>query len=52
MQSELSNFAGAVESNMRFMAMMAGPFYPILSIVGERYVESNSFQTLRNYFPV
>ncbi|XP_057857616.1 uncharacterized protein LOC131066784 isoform X2 [Cryptomeria japonica] len=36
LESELSNFAEAVESNIRFLAMLAAPFYPILCIVGER----------------
>ncbi|KAH9298581.1 hypothetical protein KI387_030263, partial [Taxus chinensis] len=36
LESELSNFTEAVESNIRFLAMLSGPFYPILCIVGER----------------
>lgn len=42
-QAELSSFSDAAEPNLRFLAMLAGPFYPILYVVNERY-----FQLLRN----
>ncbi|KAF3776715.1 hypothetical protein EJ110_NYTH47549 [Nymphaea thermarum] len=37
-QGELSTFSEAAETNIRFLAMLAGPFYPILFIANERLV--------------
>ncbi|KAL0374097.1 UNVERIFIED_CONTAM: hypothetical protein Sradi_3325400 [Sesamum radiatum] len=36
LEADLNSFAEAAESTMRFLAMLAGPFYPILQIVSER----------------
>lgn len=36
LEAELLNFNEAVESSIRFLAMLAGPFYPILCVAGER----------------
>ncbi|XP_020528917.1 uncharacterized protein LOC18444006 [Amborella trichopoda] len=36
LESDLSNYSEASESNTRFLAMLAGPLYPILNIVTER----------------
>lgn len=36
MQTDLANFTDAAEFNMRFFAMLTGPFYPILHILKER----------------
>ncbi|GAV65319.1 hypothetical protein CFOL_v3_08834 [Cephalotus follicularis] len=36
LEMDLTNFSDAAESNIRFLAMLAGPFYPILHIVNER----------------
>lgn len=38
MQADLTSFSDAAEHNIRFLAMLAGPFYPILHIVNERLV--------------
>ena len=38
-QAELNSFSDAPESNIRFLAMLAGPLYPILYIVNERFVK-------------
>uniref|UniRef100_A0A803MZX2 DNA-repair protein Xrcc1 N-terminal domain-containing protein n=1 Tax=Chenopodium quinoa TaxID=63459 RepID=A0A803MZX2_CHEQI len=35
-QSELTKYADDIETSTRFLAMLAGPFYPILQIVTER----------------
>lgn len=35
-QADLNSFAEAAEPTMRFLAMLAGPFYPILQILSER----------------
>ncbi|CAI9764942.1 unnamed protein product [Fraxinus pennsylvanica] len=35
-ETDLNNFPEDPESTMRFLAMVAGPFYPILHIVNER----------------
>jgi hypothetical protein len=37
-QADLTSFSDAAEPNIRFLAMLAGPFYPILQIVKERLV--------------
>jgi hypothetical protein len=37
-QADLTSFSDAAEPNLRFLAMLAGPFYPILHIVNERLV--------------
>ncbi|GAB4839506.1 hypothetical protein Ancab_029030 [Ancistrocladus abbreviatus] len=36
LEAELSNCSDAAEPTVRFLAMLAGPFYPILQIVTER----------------
>ena len=36
-QGDLASFSDAPEPNIRFIAMLAGPFYPILHIVNERF---------------
>ncbi|XP_020553359.1 uncharacterized protein LOC105173395 isoform X2 [Sesamum indicum] len=36
LEADLNSFAEAAESTIRFLAMLAGPFYPILQIVSER----------------
>lgn len=38
LQADLNSFAEAAEPTMRFLAMLAGPFYPILRIASERYM--------------
>lgn len=37
-QADLNSFADAAELNLRFLAMLAGPFYPILDLGKERHV--------------
>ena len=51
---DLSGFLDAAESNLRFLAMLSGPFYPILHVVKERLVYSmNSIYFFRaGSFPV
>ncbi|ONK73734.1 uncharacterized protein A4U43_C04F34700 [Asparagus officinalis] len=36
LETDLANFTDATEFNMRFFAMLTGPFYPILHILKER----------------
>ncbi|XP_068635229.1 uncharacterized protein [Aristolochia californica] len=36
LEADLSIFSEAAESNLRFFAMLVGPFYPILSLLNER----------------
>ncbi|PWA53886.1 Armadillo-type fold [Artemisia annua] len=36
LQADLNSFADASEPTLRFLAMLAGPFYPILHILNER----------------
>ncbi|KAL3027974.1 hypothetical protein AAZX31_03G087700 [Glycine max] len=36
LQTDLSSFPDSPESNLRFLAMLAGPLYPILHVVNER----------------
>ncbi|KAF7825935.1 uncharacterized protein G2W53_017099 [Senna tora] len=36
LEADLTNFVDTPESNIRFLAMLAGPFYPILQVVNER----------------
>ncbi|XP_057800433.1 uncharacterized protein LOC131015933 isoform X2 [Salvia miltiorrhiza] len=36
LEADLNSFAEAAEPTMRFLAMLAGPFYPILQIASER----------------
>lgn len=38
MQADLNSFAEVAEPTMRFLAMLAGPLYPILQIASERYM--------------
>ena len=38
MQVDLTSFSDAAEPSLRFLAMLSGPFYPILHIVNERLV--------------
>lgn len=35
-QTDLLGFSDAPDLNLRFLAMLAGPFYPILHLVNER----------------
>ncbi|MCL7047247.1 hypothetical protein MKW94_012626 [Papaver nudicaule] len=42
LEAELANFTEAAESNMRFFAMLAGPFYPILYVINEREATRSS----------
>ncbi|KAA8520331.1 hypothetical protein F0562_014587 [Nyssa sinensis] len=36
LEADLNSFSDAAEPNIRFLAMLSGPFYPILHIVQER----------------
>ncbi|XP_061338809.1 uncharacterized protein LOC133285568 isoform X2 [Gastrolobium bilobum] len=36
LETDLASFPDAPESNLRFLAMLAGPLYPILHVVNER----------------
>ncbi|OMP05656.1 Tubulin binding cofactor A [Corchorus olitorius] len=36
LEADLASFSDAADSNLRFLAMLAGPFYPILHLVNER----------------
>ncbi|OMO93100.1 Tubulin binding cofactor A [Corchorus capsularis] len=36
LEADLASFSDAPDSNLRFLAMLAGPFYPILHTVNER----------------
>ncbi|PQQ04104.1 uncharacterized protein Pyn_20442 [Prunus yedoensis var. nudiflora] len=36
LEADLNNFLDAAEPNLRFLAMLAGPFYPILNLGNER----------------
>ncbi|KAL3027975.1 hypothetical protein AAZX31_03G087700 [Glycine max] len=36
LETDLSSFPDSPESNLRFLAMLAGPLYPILHVVNER----------------
>ncbi|XP_039063491.1 uncharacterized protein LOC120208242 isoform X2 [Hibiscus syriacus] len=36
LEAEFACFSDGADSNLRFLAMLAGPFYPILNIVNER----------------
>lgn len=36
LETDLASFTDAADSNIRFLSMLAGPFYPILRIVNER----------------
>lgn len=36
MQTDLTNFTDTAESSIRYLAMLVGPFYPILRIGNER----------------
>jgi len=40
LQADLTKYADDYETGTRFLAMLAGPFYPILHIVAERLVVS------------
>lgn len=37
MQAELNTFSEAADPTLRFLAMLSGPFYPILRIANERW---------------
>lgn len=39
-QGDLTSFPDAPEPSIRFLAMLAGPFYPILHIANERFGHS------------
>lgn len=54
LESELTNFAEAPEVGLRFLAMLAGPFNPILQVVSQREFESSSIgssEASRNSLP-
>lgn len=36
LEADIASFSDGSDSNLRFLAMLAGPFYPILNIVNER----------------
>ncbi|KAH1082988.1 hypothetical protein J1N35_022749 [Gossypium stocksii] len=36
LEADFASFSDGSDSNLRFLAMLAGPFYPILNIVNER----------------
>ncbi|KAK8589936.1 hypothetical protein V6N13_088740 [Hibiscus sabdariffa] len=36
LEADFASFSDGADSNLRFLAMLAGPFYPILNIVNER----------------
>ncbi|KAK9273545.1 hypothetical protein L1049_018355 [Liquidambar formosana] len=36
LEADLSSFSDSAETNIRFLAMLSGPFYPILHVVNER----------------
>ncbi|CAL9043701.1 unnamed protein product [Musa banksii] len=40
LETDLTNFPDAAETNIRFFAMLAGPFYPILRLSNERKASS------------
>lgn len=42
LEGDLSSFSDAPEPSLRFLAMVAGPFYPILHIVNEREMTKSS----------
>ncbi|XP_056163133.1 uncharacterized protein LOC115692375 isoform X2 [Syzygium oleosum] len=42
LEGDLSSFSDAPEPSLRFLAMVAGPFYPILHIVNERETTKSS----------
>ncbi|KAJ8763138.1 hypothetical protein K2173_025523 [Erythroxylum novogranatense] len=41
-EADLTNFIYDAEQNLRFLAMLVGPFYPILQIVNERETSRSS----------
>ncbi|KAM1229987.1 hypothetical protein ACFX2I_040199 [Malus domestica] len=42
LEADLSSFVDSAESNLRFLAMLAGPFYPILNLGNERTAAKSS----------
>ncbi|KAL5834799.1 hypothetical protein ACOSQ4_014296 [Xanthoceras sorbifolium] len=42
LEVDLASFSDAAESNLRFLAMLSGPFYPILQVVKERETARSS----------
>ncbi|XP_057969219.1 uncharacterized protein LOC131158392 [Malania oleifera] len=42
LEADLNSFSDVADSNLRFLAMLAGPFYPILHIVKERVIMRSS----------
>lgn len=42
LEAELGSFSDAAEHNLRFLAMLTGPFYPILYVVNERATTKSS----------
>ncbi|XP_050384796.1 uncharacterized protein LOC126801476 isoform X2 [Argentina anserina] len=42
LEADLSSFSDAAEQNLRFLAMLAGPFYPILDLGKERSITKSS----------
>lgn len=48
MQTDLSTFTDTSDSNIQFLAMLAGPFYPILQIMNEKYGVSLDLDIIRS----
>ncbi|KAI8545646.1 hypothetical protein RHMOL_Rhmol07G0055900 [Rhododendron molle] len=51
LEADLSSFSDDPELNLRFLAMLAGPFYPILYIVNERETSRLAGNTLDSEAP-
>ncbi|URE08031.1 hypothetical protein MUK42_34778 [Musa troglodytarum] len=51
LQTDLTNFPDAAEINIRFFAMLAGPFYPILRLSNERCIQEQPAQPRRSRSP-
>ncbi|XP_058225121.1 uncharacterized protein LOC131334217 isoform X2 [Rhododendron vialii] len=51
LEADLSSFSDDPELNLRFLAMLAGPFYPILHIVNERETARLAGNTLDSEAP-
>ncbi|KAL6557435.1 hypothetical protein OROMI_017785 [Orobanche minor] len=48
LEADLNSFPEAAEPTMRFLAMLAGPFYPVLQIVNERETARLALNNLDN----
>ncbi|KAL6515007.1 hypothetical protein OROGR_020586 [Orobanche gracilis] len=48
LEADLNSFPEAAEPTMRFLAMLAGPFYPVLQIVDERETARLALNILDN----